>query len=147
MTDLASICEHLRPGTWPLSADLVLDDHLGITDAVTTCRRCGRVYLLEMLDWHAGERVMRVARLDPEHAARLIHDLTRGSCDIGRAAAEVEHARSRAVPLPLLMRVDATGPSILGFAPAPADARLPSASWRELPCNGSWVSYARAHSA
>lgn len=140
------LCEHLQPGTWPLRTDLVLDEHLGITDALVSCHRCATAYLLEMLDWQGSERVMRLALLEPEHAARLIRDLTRGSCDPGRAAAEVEHARSRATFLPWLLRVDSKGPGILGFAPVPRDTRLPAAPWRERLCDGAWVEYARQHS-
>ncbi|MEQ8858356.1 MAG: hypothetical protein RIC56_06895 [Pseudomonadales bacterium] len=147
MPDDSALCEHVRPGDWPLRADLVLDDHLGPTDALMSCRLCGRVYLLEMLDWRGRERVMRMSLLAPEHAAGLIHDLGRGSCDAARAAAEIDHARSRARPLPWLLRLDAGGPTILGLAPLPPDTRLPSVSWRELPCDGRWVDYARSNTA
>ncbi len=139
-------CEHLRRGPWPLHADLVLDEHLGITDALMSCRDCGRAYLVEMLDWRGSERVMRIAVLEPTQAAGVIRDITRGSCDPDRASAEMEHARSRAERLPWLLRLDTAGPSLLGVAPVPRDRRVPGASWRSLPCDGSWVDYARLHS-
>lgn len=139
------LCEHLRPGSWPLHTELVLDDHLGFTDALLSCRHCGRVYLLEMLDWRHRQRVMRVSVIDPDQAAQLIRDLTRGSCDVARAGAELHHARNRAAFLPWLLLVDTRGPRLAGLAQLPPDTRLPGASWRELPCDGHWVDYARSN--
>jgi hypothetical protein len=140
----AELCEHLRPGSWPFQVDLVIDEHLGVTDALMSCRHCGRAYLLEMLDWRAPFRVMRIAALDPADAGRLVRDLTRGSCDISRAGAEVHHLRTLARFSLWLLLIDSGGPLIAGLAPLPADVRLPGASWRELPCDGRWVDYLRS---
>jgi len=139
------LCEHLRPGAWPLTIRLVLDDHLGPTDYLASCTECGRTYLLEMLDWRDPLRLLRLAVLDAEHAARLIHDLERGSCDAGRAGAEIEHARSTAAVLPWLLLVDIRGPGIEAVVPAPADRSVSGAGWRELACDGSWVDYAGSY--
>lgn len=140
-----SVCAHLHAGTWPLTIRLVLDDHLGPTDYVASCTSCGRTYLLEMLDWRDPLRLLRLAVLAADHAARLIRDLERGSCDSGRAAAEIEHTRSSAAVLPWLLLVDIRGPRIDALVPAPNDRRVPNASWRELTCDGSWVDYARSY--
>lgn len=145
MTCEPTLCAHLQPGTWPLRVELVLDDHLGPTDALLACRHCERVYLLEMLDWRDRQRVMRVAVMDGAEAARLIRDLTRGSCDVSRAGAELQHAVSRTRFAPWLLLIDPSGPRIDGLAPVPAGTRLPGASWRDLPCDGSWVDYARSN--
>jgi hypothetical protein len=65
-----ALCDHIRTGAWPLRPELVLDDHLGATDAVVSCRECGRPYLMEMLDWRGHLRVMRMSVLDATQAAR-----------------------------------------------------------------------------
>lgn len=138
-------CAHLRPGTWPLHWDLVLDDQLGPTDGLASCRSCGTVYLLEMLDWRGAERLMRMAVLERALATRLLRDLDRGSCDAGRAAAELAHVRSLAVAVPQLLLVDTAIPAIVAAVPTPADRPLPTESWRDLDCDGGWIDYARSY--
>jgi hypothetical protein len=140
-----NVCTHLRSGTWPLTIRLVLDDHLGPTDYVASCTICGRTYLLEMLDWRDPARLLRLAVLPADHAARLIRDLERGSCDAGRAGAEIEHARSTATVLPWLLLVDIRGPRIEALVPTPHGRRVPGAPWRELACDGAWMDYARSY--
>lgn len=139
-------CKHVKAGTWPFRTELVLDDHLGPTDSVVACRECGRHYLLEMLDWRESLRVMRLAVLDSQEAAGLVHDLTRGSCDLNRATAQVAHLQSRAPHSPWLLLIDTREPHIDAVAPHPADRPVPSAGWRSLPCDGTWVDYARSNS-
>ena len=141
----ADLCEHIATGSYPFQVQLVMDDHLGLTDGVVHCRACERVYLLEMLDWTAAERVFRISSLADAHATRLIRDLTRGSCDVQRAGAQVQHMKTAATFAPWLIRIDPKGPRILGVVPLPPGRRLPGASWRELPCDGSWVKLAGDH--
>lgn len=143
MSDTGDICEHVRTGSWPFQTELVLDEHLGVTDALMLCRDCGRAYLLEMLDWRGSERVMRLAPQDAERARRLVRDLTRGSCDVNRAGAQVQHMRTATPFSRRLLLVDTKGPVIDAIATVPPDLKIPGASWRELPCDGSWVDYAR----
>lgn len=140
-------CTHLRPGTWPLHWDLVLDDQLGPTDGLASCRACGTVYLLEMLDWRGAERIMRMAILERALATRLLRDLDRGSCDAGRASAELQHVRSLAAAVPQLLLVDTATPAIIAAVPVPSDRPLATESWRDLPCDGGWIDYARSNVA
>lgn len=140
-----ALCEHVRPGAWPFTTDLVLDEQLGITDAVMSCRTCGRPYLMEMLDWRDKLRVMRLSVLDGARSARLIRDLTRGSCDVARAGQEVHAFRSQTRFSPWLLLVDNSAVAVLAVAPVPVDRRLPAPAWRDLPCDGSWVDYARSY--
>ncbi|MEQ8484557.1 MAG: hypothetical protein RIB46_09355 [Pseudomonadales bacterium] len=147
MTIPADLCPHVETGTWPWRVELVLDEHLGITDALVRCRTCQRTYLLEMLDWQGGTRVMRVAGVDPGMADRTVHDLGRGSCDVGRAGAQVHQLRSASVFSRWLLWVDLRQPAILAVVPVPQDPPLPSASWRSLPCDGRWVDYARSYTS
>lgn len=138
------LCDHLQPGTWPLRVDLVLDEQVTFTDALATCRLCGRAYLLEMLDWRNAERVLRIAVVDAEGARGVLRDLSRGSCDIRRAGAEVHHLRASAAVAPFLLLIDSRAPVIVAMAAAPGDPPLPTASWRTLPCDGRWVDYIRS---
>lgn len=141
---IEALCPHASPGHWPFEIELVLDEDPGITDALVRCRECGRSYLLEMLDRQGEHRVLRVAEVDSAEAQRYVRDLTRGSCDVSRAGAEVAHLRSRAVPSRVLLLVSTAEPRIEAVVPVPDDVRIPGAAWRELACDGSWVDYVRA---
>ncbi|MFP6815998.1 MAG: hypothetical protein VB949_10080 [Pseudomonadales bacterium] len=141
--EMSDICAHLTTGTYPFQVDLVLDDHLGFTDAVVSCRHCRQAYLLEMLDWANHDRLFRICVLNGDHAQRLIRDLTRGSCDLQRAGAEVQQMKTANSFSAWLVLVDTVGPRISAVARLPAERDLPGTSWRELPCDGSWVNYAR----
>ena len=141
------ICEHIAPGAYPFIVELAIDDHLGLTDGIVRCRDCQRVYLLEMLDWLGNNRVFRISLLADDHAQRLIRDLTRGSCDVRRAGAEVQHLKTASAFARCLILIDSSGPQIAHIAPLPLAPPLPSASWRELPCDGSWVNYLQRHQA
>ncbi|MCZ6616754.1 MAG: hypothetical protein O7E57_01375 [Gammaproteobacteria bacterium] len=143
------LCEHLKVGAYPFRLQLSLDEHLGMTDALLTCRECDRPYLLEMLDWRGEERLFRVYLPNAVRVIQLIRDLSRGSCDISRAGAEVHHLRTTIPPCRHLLIVDQNfstgGPAIVGITTKPDDRTLPSASWRELSCDGQWLDYARSN--
>ncbi|MCZ6642398.1 MAG: hypothetical protein O7F71_12540 [Gammaproteobacteria bacterium] len=143
------LCQHLKVGTYPFQLQLTLDEHLGFTDALVTCRDCDKAYLLEMLDWRGAERLFRVSLPDPERATQLVRDLTRGSCDITRAGSEIHHMQTTLPDSMYLIIIDQnyspSGPAISGIAPKPADRPLPSASWRELICDGEWLDYTRSY--
>lgn len=144
MNTASVLCDHARPGQWPFRTELVLDEHPGITDVLARCRECGRAYLLELLDWRADLRALRVSTLEREHAERLIRDLTRGSCDVQRADAEVAHARSLAPFSRQLLLIDSAAPAIVAVITVPADVKIPGGSWREMPCDGQWIDYLRS---
>ena len=139
----------MKVGAYPFQLQLCLDEHLGMTDALVTCRDCERPYLLEMLDWRDNERLFRVSLPHADRATQLVRDLTRGSCDISRAGAEIHHMQTTLPDSMYLIIIDQnyspSGPAISGIAPKPADRPLPSASWRELDCDGQWLDYARSY--
>jgi hypothetical protein len=56
----------------------------------------------------------------------------------------VHHLRTSTTFSRWLLVVDTAGPRVSAVAAVPAPVRLPGASWRELPCDGSWVDYARS---
>jgi len=144
---MPDLCSHVRPGDWPFEVALTLDEQLGITDALVACRMCGRPYLIEMLDWQGDHRVMRVSVLEPSRAAGVLRDLTRGSCDVSRAGAEVHHLQTQSAFSPWLLLIRASRMTIEAVVPTPVDRPLPGASWRKLPCDGSWVGYARSYTS
>ena len=141
------LCEHIAAGDYPFQVELVMDHHLGLTDGVVSCRHCRRAYLLEMLDWANADRVFRISALDNDQARRLIRDLTRGSCDVQRAGAEVQHMKTATSFAPWLLLVDTAEALIRSVAPLAPGTRLPGQSWRELACDGSWVKQARPDQA
>ncbi len=138
------LCNHIRAGSWPFHVRLVLDDHLGFTDALVACRHCGANYLLEMLDCLDNDRVMRISVPPRDHAEGVIRDVGRGSCDLSRAGQEIHHLRTGTPLCPVLLLVNWSGPSITAVVATPDQERLPAASWRDLPCDGGWVRYARS---
>ncbi|MDH3643282.1 MAG: hypothetical protein OES38_14365 [Gammaproteobacteria bacterium] len=141
----SDLCEHIAAGDYPFRVELVMDDHLGLTDGVVSCRHCQRAYLLEMLDWANAWRVFRISALGEDQARRLIRDLTRGSCDVQRAGAEVQHMKTATSFAPWLLLVDTGAAQIRRVAPLASGIRLPGQSWRELACDGSWVEHARTY--
>jgi hypothetical protein len=95
------LCDHLQPNGWPFEVELVIDEQMGFTDALVTCRTCGAPYLLEMLDWRGRQRLMRVSTVESSRVTPLLHNLGRGSCDLRRAAAEVRQLQAGADLQPL----------------------------------------------
>ncbi len=134
----ASLCAHIVPGAAPFAIELVLDEAGGPTDAVVRCRHCGEHWLLEMLDWRSRERLMRVSPLNAARVTTLLANLERGSCDNGRAAAEVASAIAGVMALPCLVGIDAHDLSITRLIAIPAGQALPRAGWRLLHCDGQW---------
>ncbi len=118
---------------------MVLDDHLGPTESLIRCRQCNAPYLLEMLDWQGGRRLYRVRAPEREAADALEHNLARGSCDLNRAAAELFQFSLAATPQPVLVLLNLEAGSLERLIDVDAASSIPSAPWRELPCDGSWI--------
>lgn len=133
------LCEHFQPGTYPLAVDLLIDEHLGMTEALVHCRECGAPFLLELLDWRGSERLFRVGAPDPTAAAALLKDLARGSCDISRASAEVQQFSLMATRLPVLLLLHMGEPAIVACHPLDDPDDVPGTGWRDLPCDGRWI--------
>jgi hypothetical protein len=133
------LCGHVHPGSWPFEIELVIDEQVGFTDALVSCRTCGSAYLLEMLDWRGHQRLMRVSTVDSGRVQRLLHDIGRGSCDPKRAGAEVQHLQGSAAFVPWLLVIDARAVKVDAIAPLPEGKALPTAHWRKLNCDGAWL--------
>jgi hypothetical protein len=139
------LCKHIRPGSYPFQTELVIDEHLGLAEAVVRCRECRLAYLLEMVDWSGHSRAYRVSCLAPEHAEHLVRTLTRGSCDIRRAGAEIQHLQTSSRLARQLLVVDMRGPVIEALVPLSDAVSIPTQGWRQLPCDGSWIAHARSY--
>ncbi|MCP5183358.1 MAG: hypothetical protein H6993_05305 [Pseudomonadales bacterium] len=125
-------CPHLCASG--LGIELVLDDYLGIAEAVARCPVCDTHYLLELLDIGGNVRAYRLAPLAAAVATRLIRDLTRGSCDANRAGAEVQAIRVQHPVSRWWLRVmDGDFKSV---QLQHAATNLPITPWRELPLDG-----------
>lgn len=133
------LCGHIRSGPCPWETELVIDDHLGPTEALVGCRTCGRAYLLEMLDWAGSLRLFRVRAPAPAAVALLTRDLNRGSCDLSRAGEEVRQFSLTSDRLAVLVLYDTRSAEVVERIDLGSPAEVPGASWRELPCDGSWI--------
>jgi hypothetical protein len=133
------ICPHLIPGPYPFDSALVLDDHLGPTDWLIRCRSCATAYLLEMLDWDGARRLYRMRVPEPQAVDRLLRDLDRGSCDLSRARDQAHHFSLTSTRLAQLALLDLAAGELIEVLEIPEGTAIPGASWRELPCDGSWV--------
>jgi hypothetical protein len=135
-------CDHLRAGTWPFKVELVIDQALYFTEALVSCVQCGERYLLELLDERGRQGLFRISMPGRKESDALLHDLSRGSCDVNRATAEVASVRSASPLLPTLLLIDPQGPRILALVDS-AGRKLPSGSARSLPRDGSWFDQLR----
>lgn len=113
----------------------VLDTHLYMTDGFVRCRNSDTHYLLEAFDLNANATLYKVSHLDAESVAKTIRSLTKGSCDINRAKNEVFSLASGAALLPCVLV--AQKDTFLPIVETKGEA-LPTQTWRDLPCDGSW---------
>lgn len=138
-----ALCEHLTPGTVPYRVTLVLDDHLGPTEALVQCASCEQAYLIELLDWQGERRLFRVAAPDEAATALLLRDLQRGSCDINRAREEVRQFTLVSERLPVLWLVNTNERALEDVIETDALGEVPTSGWRALPCDGQWIDKAQ----
>ena len=138
-SDPERLCGHLAAGPYPFRTVLVLDDHLGPTESLIRCRQCEAPYLLEMLDWQGGRRLYRVRAPERTATDALEHDLSRGSCDLSRAGAEVFQFTLTAQTQDVLMLLDLDAGTLEALIDIDTATTVPTAPWRELPCDGSWL--------
>lgn len=134
-----SLCEHLQAGPYPFDLTLVVDDHLGPTEALIRCRSCGQHYLMEMLDWRGDQRLFRLSQTDEDATQLLLRDLARGSCDLNRATEEVRQFSLASTRLPALLLLDTVQRTISSLTEVAPGTRIPGTGWRDLPCDGSWI--------
>jgi hypothetical protein len=124
-----ALCSHLselRAGAEApqLAHALLWQD--GPIDAVVRCARCGAHALLRMLDWappRFDRRVYSLAALRAEDSALYLRNLERGSCQVGRASAELDALVAAAGPSERLVALDVDRERVVASAALPAGAR------------------------
>ena len=92
--------------------------------------------MLELIDLAGTARAYRVAEVEPDYARAMVRTLTRGTCDINRAQAEVQNLESQSTLLGVTISMngdEVTGSRRLGTG------EIPREHWRSLPCDGTWV--------
>jgi hypothetical protein len=130
-------CAHLTTDTavpYPFDVEMVLDEQVGITDAIIRCRVCGQAYLIEMLDWSGPHRVQRTYRtslLDDDVIDRYKRDRNRGSCDINRAGAEWQAVQNESRLTDLELTLDTRTATLLKGRRLAAATDIPMAHWRQ----------------
>lgn len=130
-------CAHLTTDTtapYPFDVEMVLDEQVGITDAIIRCRVCHQAYLIEMLDWsgpHQVQRTYRTSLLDDDVIDRYKRDRNRGSCDINRAGAEWQAVQNESRLTDLELTLDTRTATLLAGRRLPAATDIPMAHWRQ----------------
>jgi hypothetical protein len=136
-----SACSHVSRGQNPFETVLVLDDQLGPTEFLGRCRDCRKLYLLEMFDWQGSLRAFRLSVPATGSTEALLRDLERGSCDLSRAREEVRSFTLTSTRLEELILMDTSQQTVVETASSTDfDVAVPTANWRELPCDGTWIS-------
>ena len=134
MSATQQICGHiLSPQACQI--DLVLDAHLQVADGLMSCQQCGQCYLIELCDIDSPVWCYRLSCVDVDAYATTLRSLGQGSCDLQRADREIFSLRHHAHNTDaVLLRKDGTN-----YALAYPQQPPPTASWRELPCNGEVI--------
>ncbi len=132
----AKACLHLTE-QFDLEVVHVLDSHLYPTDGFARCRRCGAAYLFEMADIDGDVSVFRISAIASEVMDATVRSLSKGSCDINRAASEVFSLASDSVELDQLLVMRAG--EFCGVVPRPHGRQIPRRSWRELNPDGRLI--------
>ncbi|XOV83702.1 MAG: hypothetical protein ACFHXK_01015 [bacterium] len=137
----AKICPHTNPHP-DLDVMLVTDTGaVSLADAFVQCRICRQDYFIELIDIKGAASAYRIAALAPDAAASTLKSLTRGSCDINRANAELVHVHQVARPLPgILIRDESDSAQTLWrYVADTKQVKLPTDHWRNLPCDGQII--------
>ncbi len=134
------LCSHIKPGATPFETLFVLEEHLGLASGLVECTSCEATYLLELIDLAGNDRAYRVTTVEPAHAHAMVRTLSRGTCDIQRAASEVQNLESRSTLLNVTISMN--GSIIIGLGWVADTVEIPKDHWRTLPCDGRWVSQA-----
>ena len=136
MRDDLALCPHLAalapgPAPFTLAADEIFAFSDGPALAVVRCAACGACGWLESVaaDPRRGLRVFVLAAIREADVALYLRDVARGSCDVGRARAELEALAASAGPGERLLALDtgelrlvAVAPLEPGVTPSAGDA-------------------------
>jgi len=108
-----ALCTHLAaavpgPAPFTLAPDEIVEWQDGPVEAVVRCRACGACGWLRLVDREPQQelRTFALAALRSDDAALYFHNRARGSCDVGRAGAELEALAASAGPFELLVALN-----------------------------------------
>jgi hypothetical protein len=148
MREDVALCTHfaaLAPGAGSIdvASDEILEYYDGPVVAVARCATCGACGWLELLDWDPARRlrVFALAAIRSEDVALYLRDRARGSCDAGRARAELEALAASAGPFERLVALELPALRVVAAAPVTAPLRAPAGAWTErvpAPGDGRW---------
>lgn len=127
-----------------LEIQQVLDAQLYWTDALLRCQACGQYLLGELIDMQAGERLYRLTAVSQAGAQAVLRSIETGSCDLQRAQTELDYLDNTGQLCDEVLLVEGDQQQTCTW---PSGLSLPSASWRELACDGALLdALKRAHS-
>lgn len=134
------LCEHLaqlRPRAFLPETVHAFWFQDGAVDAIVRCDVCDAHALLRLADWAPPDYTLRVYTLAPlrrDDCALFLRDLARGSCQVARAAAELDALVAAAGPVQLLLAADTHDERILAAGrPSSALAGAPGSFPERLP--------------
>ena len=131
-----SLCAHLaalEPGPAPftLAPEEILDWRDGPVEAVVRCRTCGSCAWLELLDRDPRRPlgVFALAALRAADVELYLRDRARGSCDVGRARAELEALAASAGPFERVLALEAAELRVVAAAALAPGVAVPAGAW------------------
>ncbi len=142
-----TLCGHLAeagPGARSFETVHALVWQDGPIDAIARCRECGAHALVSLVDWAPPRfalRVYSVAGVADRDVALYMRNAERGSCDVSRAAAELEALWACAGPPARLIAVDVRRDAIVASCEAPPEPFAAQRGWPERlpsPTDSRW---------
>lgn len=126
------ICPHIEVGPYPFDVEFVLDEYMGIAEAVVRCKSCRQRYMINLVDWvppTLRERTFTVRLVEDNAYQRFAHDVSKDYCDLTRKQSEA-HALTTASPLlDSTVCLNVQENRVLGLGTRTRDT--PTSSWRD----------------
>jgi hypothetical protein len=123
-----ALCPHLAaalPGRAPftLAPGEIVAWQDGPLEAVVRCRSCDACGWLQLVDRNLQQelRSFALAALRIDDVALYFHNRARGSCDVGRARAELEALAASAGPFELLVALNLDATELVAVAAYPPE--------------------------
>jgi len=108
-----ALCPHLAApllgrAPFTLAPDEIVEWQDGPVEAVVRCRSCGACGWLRLVERDPQQelRIFALAALRSDDVALYFRNRARGSCDVGRARAELEALAASAGPFELLVALN-----------------------------------------
>lgn len=132
------LCPHLAaavpgPAPFTLAPDEIVEWWDGPVEAVVRCRSCGACGWLRLVDRDPQRelRIFALAALRIDDVALYFHNRARGSCDVGRARAELEALAASAGPFERLVALNPETSELVAVAAHPPGLSVAGGPWTE----------------